>query len=48
MEICTPEPSPFEVETAIAKLKKYKSPGSDQILAQLIQTGGEILCSEIQ
>jgi hypothetical protein len=25
------DPSPFEVEIAIAKLKRYKSPGSDQI-----------------
>jgi hypothetical protein len=28
-------------------LKKYKSPGSDQILAELIQAGGEMLLSEI-
>jgi hypothetical protein len=28
-------------------LKKYKSPGSDQILAELIQAGGEILVSVI-
>jgi hypothetical protein len=41
------EPSPFEVEIAIAKLKKYKSPGSDQILAELFQAGGETLQSEI-
>jgi hypothetical protein len=40
-------PSHLEVETAIAKLKKYKSPGSDQILAELIQVGGEILLSVI-
>jgi hypothetical protein len=26
-------------------LKSYKSPGSDQILAELIQAGGEILLS---
>jgi hypothetical protein len=31
-------PSRPEVEMAIAKLKKYKSPGSDQILAEMIQT----------
>jgi hypothetical protein len=37
----------LEVEIAIAKLKKYKSPGSDQIPADLIQAGGEILLSEI-
>jgi hypothetical protein len=35
------------VEIAIAKLKKYKSPGSDQIPAELIQAGGEILLSAI-
>jgi hypothetical protein len=28
-----PGPSRLEVETAIAKLKEYKSPGSDQIPA---------------
>jgi hypothetical protein len=36
-------PSCLEVEIAIAKLKKYKSPGSDQIPAELIQAGGEML-----
>jgi hypothetical protein len=30
-------------EIAIAKLNKYKSPGHDQILAELIQAGGETL-----
>jgi hypothetical protein len=35
------------VEIAIAKLKKYKSPGGDQIPAELIQAGGEILLSAI-
>jgi hypothetical protein len=34
-------------EIAIAKLKRFKSPGSDQIPAELIQAGGEILCSKI-
>jgi hypothetical protein len=47
MEIHTPQPNPFEVETAIAKLKKYKLPGTDQILAKIIQAGDEMLCSEI-
>jgi hypothetical protein len=36
-------PGPSHLEVAIAKLKKYKSPGSDQIPAELIQAGGEIL-----
>jgi hypothetical protein len=42
-----PEPRPSEDETAIEKLKRYKSPGSDQISAELIQAGGEILRSKI-
>jgi hypothetical protein len=46
-EPVVPDPSPFEVETAIAKFEKYKSPGSDQIPADLIQAGGEILRAEI-
>jgi hypothetical protein len=46
-EPSVPDPSRLEVEIAIAKLKKYKSPGSDQIPAELIQAGGEILLSEI-
>jgi hypothetical protein len=40
-----PGPSHLEVEIAITKLKKYKSTGSDQIPAELIQAGGEILLS---
>jgi hypothetical protein len=46
-EPLVPGPSRLEVEIAIAKLKKYKSLGSDQILAELIQAGGEILLSEM-
>jgi hypothetical protein len=42
-----PNPSPFDVENAIGKLKIYKSPSTDQIPAELIQVGGEILRSEI-
>jgi hypothetical protein len=42
-EPLVPDPSSFEVEIAIAKLKSYKSPGIDHILAELIQAGGEIL-----
>jgi hypothetical protein len=41
------QPSPFDVETAIEKLKKYKLLGTDQILAELIQTGGRAVHSEI-
>jgi hypothetical protein len=46
-ESLVPGPSRLEVETAFAKLKKYKSPGSDQIPAELIQAGSEILMSAI-
>jgi hypothetical protein len=33
---------------AIAKLRKYKSPGSDQILAEIIQGGGETVLFKTQ
>jgi hypothetical protein len=46
-ELLVPDPSPFEVEIAIAMLKRYKLPGSNPILAELIQAEGEILHSEI-
>jgi hypothetical protein len=46
-EPLVPGPSRLEVEIAIANLKNYKSPGSDQISAELIQTGGEMLLSAI-
>jgi hypothetical protein len=46
-EPLVPDPSHLEVEIAIAELKKYKSPGSDQIPAELIQAGGKILLSAI-
>jgi hypothetical protein len=45
-----PQPSRFEcfeAGIAIAMLKKYKSPDSVQIPAELIQAGGETLRSEI-
>jgi hypothetical protein len=32
---------------AIEKLKRYKSPGIDQIPAELIKAGGSKICSEI-
>jgi hypothetical protein len=52
MEICTaeplvPEPSPFMVKIAIAKLNRYKLLGTDDILAELIQARGKTLYSEI-
>jgi hypothetical protein len=40
------ERSAFEVEMAVEKLKRYKSPGSDQIPAELIKAGSRIIRSE--
>jgi hypothetical protein len=37
----------FKFQIAIAKLKMYESPGSDQILAELNQAGGKTLWSKI-
>jgi hypothetical protein len=42
-----PEPNASEVDIAIGKLKRYKLPGVDQIPAEIIQVGGEMLCLEI-
>ena len=38
-EPLVPEPSAFEVDMAIEKLKSHKSPGIDQIPAELIKEG---------
>jgi hypothetical protein len=43
-----PEPSLVEVEIAIGKTKSYISTGRDQILAEVIKAGGDILRSEIK
>jgi hypothetical protein len=46
--IHTTEPLvPFADKTAIGKLKRCKSPGTDEILAELIQTGDESLLCQI-
>jgi hypothetical protein len=46
-EPLVPDPSSFEVEIATEKLKMYKSTGSDEFPAELIQAGSEILRSKI-
>jgi len=46
-EPLVPEPSASEVELAIDKLKSHKSPGIDQIPAELIKAGGRKICLEI-
>jgi hypothetical protein len=46
-EPLVPEPSDSEVEIAIEKLKRHKSPGIDQIPAEPIKAGGRTIRSEI-
>ena len=46
-EPLVPEPSAAELELAIDKLKRYKSPGIVQIPAELIKAGGRTICLEI-
>jgi hypothetical protein len=44
-ESLVPDPSPFYIEIAIAKLKQYKLPGIDKIPAEVAQAGDEhIIC----
>jgi hypothetical protein len=47
VEPLVPEPSAFEVELAIENLKNHKSPGIDQIPAELIKAGGRTIRDEI-
>jgi hypothetical protein len=46
-KLLEPNRSPSDFDNAIAKLKKYKSGGSYQIPAKLIQAGVGTLRSEI-
>jgi hypothetical protein len=46
-EPLVPGPSHLDIEISIAKMKKYKSPVSDQIPAELYQAVGETLVSVI-
>ena len=46
-EPLVPDPSAYEVELAIDKLKSHKSPGIDQIPAELIKVEGITMCLEI-
>ena len=42
-EPLVPEPSAFDVELAIQKLRSHKSPGTDQIPASLIKGRGRTI-----
>jgi hypothetical protein len=46
-EPLVPEPSAFDLGMAIEKLNRHKSPGTDQIQAELIKAAGRTICSEI-
>jgi hypothetical protein len=46
-EPLVPELNSVEVGIYIEKLKRYKSPAIDQTPAEVIQVGGNTLCSEI-
>ena len=46
-ELLVPEVSTFEFEMAIEKLKRHKSPGIDQIPAELLKAVGRTIRSEI-
>jgi len=47
VERLVPEPSTFEIELAIGRLKSHKSPGIDQIPAEMFKAGGRTICSAI-
>jgi hypothetical protein len=46
-EPLVPEPSAFHIELAIEKLRSHKSPGIDQIPAELIKAGGRTIRIDI-
>jgi hypothetical protein len=46
-EPSVPGPSRLEVEIAAAKLTKYKSHSSDQILTEMLEAAGETMLSAI-
>jgi len=46
-ELLVPELSAFVAEMPIEKLKGHKSPGTDQIPAELIKAGGKTICCNI-
>ena len=46
-EPLVPEPSASEFELAIDRLESHKSPGIDQIPAEMITAGGRTICLEI-
>jgi len=47
VEPLVPQPRAFEFELAVGKLKNRKSPGIDQIPAELIKAGSRTICYAI-
>ena len=47
VETLVPEPSAFEVELAIENLRSHRSPGIDQIPAEVTEAGGRKIRYEI-
>jgi hypothetical protein len=45
-EPLVPEPNCLHIATAIEQLKRYESPGIDQISAELVEVVGNTLCFE--
>jgi hypothetical protein len=48
MNMLVPEPSAFEVEMAIEKLKRHTSPAIDQILAEFIKPRCTTIHTEVR
>ena len=46
-EPLVPEPCALDVEMAIEKLKRHRSPRIDQIPIELIKAGGRTICCEV-
>jgi len=46
-EPLVPEPNAFEIEIAIEKLKRHKSPSTNQVPAELVKAGCRIIGFEI-
>jgi hypothetical protein len=43
--LLVPEPAAFEVQLAIYKVERYRSPGTAYILADLSPSGGKNVCA---
>jgi hypothetical protein len=44
-ELLVPEQCACEIEMAVEKLKRHKTPGVNQIPAEFVKAGGRTICS---